>query len=138
MESLRRDIEKCSSKSLDGFEIYSIYSQNGKVLRDGFPYQKHLEKRLSLACQEAFGETPKIFIWTGDTMQIFIETLAGKTTTFLIRPTATIRLLKERIELKEGVPANQHHLIFAGNQLDPGWCNQTSKSVNISTDPAFN
>jgi hypothetical protein len=120
MESLRRDIEKCSSKSLDGFEIYSIYSQNGKVLRDGFPYRKHLEKRLSLARQEAFGETPKIFIWIGKTMQIFIKTLTGKTISFEVCPTATIRSLKERIGLTEGVSANQHHLIFAGIQLDPG------------------
>ena len=51
------------------------------------------------------------------TMQIFVQTSAGKTITLDVQSNHSIKTLKSLIERKERIPSDQQCLIFAGNEL---------------------
>ena len=53
-------------------------------------------------------------------IQIFVKTLTGKAITISIRPSETIMVLKEKVEIQEGIPVDQQRIIFAGQQLEDG------------------
>lgn len=47
-------------------------------------------------------------------MQIFVKTLDGRSRVFDVEPNTKVKMLKEMIADKEGIPVPQQRLIFTG------------------------
>lgn len=50
--------------------------------------------------------------------QIFVRTLTGKTFTYDVTDSDTVESLKAKIHAKEGIPATEMRLIFAGKEMN--------------------
>lgn len=51
-------------------------------------------------------------------MQVFVNTLTGKTITIVVEPCTTIRECKKLIQSRVGLPPDRQRLVYAGKQLE--------------------
>ena len=68
---------------------------------------------------------------TGSHLQVFVITLTGNTITLEVSPGDTISRIKELVDQRRGVPADQQRLCYSGRELDN---ERTISDYNVTRD----
>ena len=64
-------------------------------------------------------------------MQMIIKIINGKTFTLFVEHSDTIKIVKDRIQEKQGIPSNQQRLIFCAQELED---NRTLSNYNTQKE----
>ena len=78
---------------------------------------EQLEDECTLSMYDIHGESTVDLVIVGEAMQIFVRTQIGKVITLQVELLDTVENVKGKIQSKEGTPAIQQILMFAGKHL---------------------
>ena len=67
----------------------------------------------------------------GASYQIFVKNLLGKSVALDVQATDTVQTVKQKLQDKEGIPADQQRLVYTTKELDP---TRTLADYNIQRD----
>jgi hypothetical protein len=98
---------------------YSVESQiTGKDAAGGIQFEITPYKPRPTTVHKSHSYSGTVPTYTEGTLCLYVKTLTGKSITLWADKKDRIEIIKHRVQDKEGIPPDQQHFIFAGQQLE--------------------